>query len=339
MAAEDHPRIRGEHFFSIYLASDSAGSSPHTRGALLRGDAFCGVPGIIPAYAGSTPSRSGRQRSPRDHPRIRGEHRLFTEYERRGGGSSPHTRGARLRRQRCDSGIGIIPAYAGSTRARHRRCAAARDHPRIRGEHHMRVGHLPSTTGSSPHTRGAPRASSTRGRQGRIIPAYAGSTTQQQTVRLDIPDHPRIRGEHISCSRFVPAIMGSSPHTRGALDLMTHFTYWKRIIPAYAGSTKPSLPASVVQPDHPRIRGEHEADNIGATAKQGSSPHTRGAHSCHIPSVFPPRIIPAYAGSTAFLMRISIELKDHPRIRGEHALCSGISGQATGSSPHTRGAH
>ena len=30
---------------------------------------------------------------------------------------------------------------------------------------------------------------------------------------------------------------GSSPHTRGALDLMTHFTYWKRIIPAYAGST------------------------------------------------------------------------------------------------------
>ena len=72
--AWDHPRIRGEHLIGALMIAVTAGSSPHTRGALL---AFRGRPihqGIIPAYAGSTLLRAPWTGRKRDHPRIRGEH-------------------------------------------------------------------------------------------------------------------------------------------------------------------------------------------------------------------------------------------------------------------------
>ena len=54
MAAEDHPRIRGEHPAQLVDEPARAGSSPHTRGALGILFAITVQPGIIPAYAGST---------------------------------------------------------------------------------------------------------------------------------------------------------------------------------------------------------------------------------------------------------------------------------------------
>ncbi len=74
------------------------------------------------------------------------------------------------------SSDGIIPAYAGSTPSTSGQIGGDADHPRIRGEHHMSVGHLPSTAGSSPHTRGARQAILHVSSLARIIPAYAGST-------------------------------------------------------------------------------------------------------------------------------------------------------------------
>ena len=70
----DHPRIRGEHPAGRPLHVSIAGSSPHTRGAPGRHGRDHHLPGIIPAYAGSTwrtpcPGWRGG-----DHPRIRGEH-------------------------------------------------------------------------------------------------------------------------------------------------------------------------------------------------------------------------------------------------------------------------
>ena len=112
-------------------------------------------------------------------------------------------------------------------------------------------------------------------------------------------DHPRIRGEHQTSRQ--PRIL-----TRG-------------IIPAYAGST------SML--------------SVRRLACQGSSPHTRGAHT-------------ARRNQQSFP-------QDHPRIRGEHLLlryirllaCGiipayagstehavGVIGWFEGSSPHTRGA-
>ena len=198
-ASGDHPRIRGEHnqlhkqrytekgIIPAYAGSTcmsriggirKPGSSPHTRGAP--------PPPRPPAGAG------------RDHPRIRGEHVLA-------GALAVHL-------------LRIIPAYAGSTA--------------------YSAAFLALPVGSSPHTRGAPSLSCPESRRTRdhprirgehlyvayrwytqtgIIPAYAGSTQSDSSVRV--------------------LSAGSSPHTRGAHGVPALPRRIGGIIPAYAGST------------------------------------------------------------------------------------------------------
>ena len=113
----DHPRIRGEHVMPSRNVNGVTGSSPHTRGAPARADWGGGCRGIIPAYAGSTMAAYRLDLMTQDHPRIRGEHRLSGLYTGDGQGSSPHTRGAHLEIAIDPIQLGIIPAYAGSTRS------------------------------------------------------------------------------------------------------------------------------------------------------------------------------------------------------------------------------
>ena len=178
------------------LRLGTGGSSPHTRGAQHSDRVDCQLDGIIPAYAGSTSSRSSSDGSRRDHPRIRGEHDVAIKYRISISGSSPHTRGAQIWRSADVSCSGIIPAYAGSTQEASARKVASRDHPRIRGEHNTRDGDLIPSRGSSPHTRGAQAVVKNGGLGAGIIPAYAGSTSEQQDLVFFLRDHPRIRGEH-----------------------------------------------------------------------------------------------------------------------------------------------
>ena len=133
---------------------------------------------------------------------------------------------------------------------------------------------------------------------------------------------------------------GSSPHTRGAraTTVTTETVTW----------------------DHPRIRGEHNADGSLHFTVYQDHPRIRGEHV--IPVLYEDvqeGIIPAYAGSTPIVVDPIPLVGDHPRIRGEHVppdaplmVYVGIipayagstiqffasSGRVTGSSPHTRGA-
>ena len=91
------------------------GSSPHTRGARVQHQPVKAQPRIIPAYAGSTTGRTAGEHRHRDHPRIRGEHTIDDRRRILTNGSSPHTRGARVRESGEHPAGGIIPAYAGST--------------------------------------------------------------------------------------------------------------------------------------------------------------------------------------------------------------------------------
>ena len=254
----DHPRIRGEHDGDLSRISHVAGSSPHTRGAHLRQHgarvdfgiipAYAGstmrasitrapssdhprirgehcedvgvvveVVGIIPAYAGSTKAVWGGVCRVSDHPRIRGEHSWRRLVAERCVGSSPHTRGALSAEGSRHLRGRIIPAYAGST-----------------GGNNMPVENVP---GSSPHTRGAPQPHQKRASGRRIIPAYAGSTAASSSTRRRRPDHPRIRGEHVSDIHGRHRRTGSSPHTRGAQRPRRELAVHRGIIPAYAGST------------------------------------------------------------------------------------------------------
>ena len=236
-APPDHPRIRGEHRRCHRRVRRRAGSSPHTRGARAAAGRSGGIGGIIPAYAGST-TVLGRVLDPRkDHPRIRGEHLVRAPAADEATGSSPHTRGARLIASWWAFRSGIIPAYAGSTRAWLGPVGSQTDHPRIRGEHVDDSWVTGAAAGSSPHTRGALKQLIGPGNSARIIPAYAGSTILTLRVVEAMRDHPRIRGEHEE-TPIVPALA-------------------QGIIPAYAGST------TLVQFLLYRTRR--------------SSPHTRGA--------------------------------------------------------------
>ena len=192
--------------------------------------------------------------------------------------------------------------------------------------------------GSSPHTRGALRQVRLGGTGRRIIPAYAGSTSSVWTRLGPSSDHPRIRGEHGRGDGVLLPARGSSPHTRGALQLVDLGVVRARIIPAYAGSTGEGMNARAPLTDHPRIRGEHSVVTVTPFSSMGSSPHTRGAPGRTIPAPASGRIIPAYAGSTDRNTFGVFHYWDHPRIRGEHWMTAPAPEMTAGSSPHTRGA-
>ena len=192
----------------------------------------------------------------------------------------------------------IIPAYAGSTIAPTHGLTSYQDHPRIRGEHGQAWRPSLPVSGSSPHTRGALDDSDQYVIDGRIIPAYAGSTVWPMAGWNANADHPRIRGEHRHGLPPYAAVFGSSPHTRGARRADLAELRLERIIPAYAGSTLGPGVSDLRGADHPRIRGEHALSSILVDDVRGSSPHTRGAHLYAGGRLPRHRIIPAYAGST-----------------------------------------
>ena len=172
-----------------------------------------------------------------DHPRIRGEHGGRSRPWLLVLGSSPHTRGAQGPPLGRGVRLRIIPAYAGSTGSCGDGTLIYQDHPRIRGEHRTSWTFHASIFGSSPHTRGACQRADGSGCPCGIIPAYAGSTSLSESAVIASADHPRIRGEHASPSTMAGGCLGSSPHTRGALDSASGVDFNSRIIPAYAGST------------------------------------------------------------------------------------------------------
>ena len=166
------------------------------------------------------------------------------------------------------------------------------------GEHTRVIFNHRGLWGSSPHGRGAREGPAAWRSNGRIIPAWAGSTLQPTHQCRQIQDHPRMGGEHFKPGCLGRRQRGSSPHGRGAPGQVSSLGVRGRIIPAWAGSTKPVYPPNPDQADHPRMGGEHEFPLVGVKSDAGSSPHGRGARcgSCLLRPLG--RIIPAWAGST-----------------------------------------
>ena len=111
--------------------------------------------GIIPAYAGSTPSGGRLSCRSRDHPRVCGEHIDGNTSDGYHTGSSPRMRGALFVAVVDHEEFGIIPAYAGSTLDRPTKRCYVRDHPRVCGEHGVYSASPMRNAGSSPRMRGA----------------------------------------------------------------------------------------------------------------------------------------------------------------------------------------
>ena len=131
--------------------------------------------------------------------------------------------------------------------------------------------------------------------------------------------------------------MGSSPLARGTLDLVTALMVVSRIIPACAGNTEPPCGADHRPPDHPRLRGEHDQWPSDFDDEVGSSPLARGTPLPSIDTGTTMGIIPACAGNTERHIAPCSELRDHPRLRGEHTHAVKQIFFQEGSSPLARG--
>ena len=111
----DHPRLRGEHFVIATSSGIHQGSPPPTRGTPGEDLAMVSDIGITPAYAGNTYSVIECIIDCRDHPRLRGEHVIYTHRVVKTVGSPPPTRGTLLIAKLYSRYGRITPAYAGNT--------------------------------------------------------------------------------------------------------------------------------------------------------------------------------------------------------------------------------
>ena len=171
----------------------------------------------------------------------------------------------------------------------------------------------------------------------RIIPAYAGNTSNASNSASRWWDHPRVCGEHLGPPLAISVPEGSSPRMRGTQKLVVLGVARVGIIPAYAGNTSSQNLSSGSPWDHPRVCGEHHMPRIRKTSRQGSSPRMRGTQQVHAGNLSEGGIIPAYAGNTTLTPCEGSYFGDHPRVCGEHRRSLTRNVILSGSSPRMRG--
>ena len=192
-------------------------------------------------------------------------------------------------------------------------------------------------TGSPPPTRGTRWRRQMADNKTGITPAYAGNTQWAKGNSLRAEDHPRLRGEHRSYKSFLEGLQGSSPPTRGTQRDAWKTSFRRGITPAYAGNTIDDCHIGIYGRDHPRLRGEHWNTYPCDPFNWGSPPPTRGTLLRFNIACDCLRITPAYAGNTLIIICVTLYPRDHPRLRGEHAIFEQLANGVSGSPPPTRG--
>ena len=192
--------------------------------------------------------------------------------------------------------------------------------------------------GSPPRWRGAHRVGPHHEVVVRITPALAGSTSSECCPVQGCRDHPRVGGEHHLMRWDKEIKSGSPPRWRGARNASAKRHGVPGITPALAGSTTRCRVPVPVEPDHPRVGGEHSLVLSSRMDAQGSPPRWRGARSVHGHRFIPMGITPALAGSTIHHPRGQCRFQDHPRVGGEHRYDAEEAYSRAGSPPRWRGA-
>ena len=192
-------------------------------------------------------------------------------------------------------------------------------------------------SGSSPLTRG--KRLCVRAQEGfkGLIPAHAGKTRFLCGSASGTGAHPRSRGENHAAPASSGHASGSSPLTRGKLQLGPPGRPGLRLIPAHAGKTACEQRSDSCHWAHPRSRGENSGAHKATPGRRGSSPLTRGKHGERGLLWDDPGLIPAHAGKTSPPPTRPPLPWAHPRSRGGNSISGLIVDRATGSSPLTRG--
>ena len=274
------------------------GSSPRGRGKQEHLLSLQVSWGLIPAWAGKTrrrPAPCGRNRA---HPRVGGENVHARIRSALNPGSSPRGRGKRTHSLSAGYAHGLIPAWAGKTTRAACRPRGTRAHPRVGGENLGIHAYDAQGQGSSPRGRGKlPNRGIIRNRE-RLIPAWAGKTPRWCRRRRGARAHPRVGGENDASQVTQTTGPGSSPRGRGKHCRPHQARPDRRLIPAWAGKTRPYISRRAKCRAHPRVGGENLVCPGRRPAHAGSSPRGRGKR--FEASVFQdfPRLIPAWAGKT-----------------------------------------
>ena len=309
--------MRGEDTRAETLPCPTIGSPPHARGRRWLLLISLGHLRITPACAGKTRPAGKSPTFIKDHPRMRGEDRLFQDRHWEVLGSPPHARGRLDSEQNLLADFRITPACAGKTSTVYSSPRLKPDHPRMRGED-KELAHQPSDIGGSPpHARGRRDLVGRAAPGCRITPACAGKTSLLVFATTIPPDHPRMRGEDKELAHQPSDIGGSPPHARGRRDLVGRAAPGCRITPACAGKTRFRSAGARRSVDHPRMRGEDRNVLAARSAAPGSPPHARGRRYFIVSVVEDKRITPACAGKTQTLDPTAGRTGDHPRMRGE----------------------
>ena len=170
-----HPRMRGERRDGLRVRQPAAGSSPHARGTLARGNRVLVIARLIPACAGNAPCHARHPRPRPAHPRMRGERGMGRIEEVLPVGSSPHARGTPFHPGSAHHFLRLIPACAGNAGIAMVRVWVVPAHPRMRGERILALLQHHDEFGSSPHARGTPSQLVVEQHLRRLIPACAGN--------------------------------------------------------------------------------------------------------------------------------------------------------------------
>ena len=205
------------------------------------------------------------------------------------------------------------------------------------GEHAIKAAMNESSSGSSPRVRGTLYGRRVRRRPGGIIPACAGNTSAQLCADIARRDHPRVCGEHPAVIAALNVEAGSSPRVRGTRLLGIGTGVGAGIIPACAGNTRDFWRKCSDVGDHPRVCGEHPRVFSVPVNAAGSSPRVRGTRAGRKQPHRHRGIIPACAGNTKRMVRMTFPRRDHPRVCGEHHSARMDCPSIAGSSPRVRG--
>ena len=132
-------------------------------------------------------------------------------------------------------------------------------------------------------------------------------------------------------------MVGSSPRGRGKRCPATAIRRDRRLIPAWAGKTAVGPVRGVGCQAHPRVGGENALRNLSEDDSGGSSPRGRGKQHAQITLQEFQRLIPAWAGKTAWRGQGDVRPEAHPRVGGENGWWASDDNTRRGSSPRGRG--
>ena len=194
----------------------------------------------------------------------------------------------------------------------------AQDHPRVCGKNRLGKRRMTKGLGSPPRVREKRVVKSSSESYERITPACAGKTEPDTVVLASLADHPRVCGKNSSMISLSGCFSGSPPRVREKRVWKNTTVNRRRITPACAGKTRPTLTRWTGYEDHPRVCGKNVAFVTMISSSSGSPPRVREKHPRNQFRFVLLRITPACAGKTCVARFHFADLRDHPRVCGKN---------------------